>query len=94
MSVVLLRRAKESEILLNNLDQPLIVLASCVQQVLDSEYLMKEFVRECDVEWGRTYGERPILQKEGCPSDQEDPYTVESVQNTLSNLIDKLAAHE
>src|SRR4029453_11228585 len=75
MSVVLLRRVKESEILLNNLDQPLVVLASCVQQILDSEHLLREFVRRPDVEWGRVYGERPFFQKEGCPPDQEDPYT-------------------
>src|SRR5262245_19086294 len=65
MSVVLLRRVKESEILLSNLDQPLVVLASCVQQILESEYLLQEIVRESDVEWGRAYGERPFFDKEG-----------------------------
>jgi hypothetical protein len=94
MSVVLLRRVKESEILLNNLDQPLVVLASCIQQFLDSEHLLRELVRESDVEWGSVYGERPFFQKEGCPPDREDPYTVESVRMTLSQLIEKLAAGE
>src|SRR5262245_30273667 len=52
LSVVLLRYVKESELLLSNLDQPLVVLAAYVQHVLDSEYLLQEFVRESDVEWG------------------------------------------
>jgi hypothetical protein len=91
LSAVLFRHVRESEILLNNLDQPLVVLASCVQRVLDSDYLLHELVRESDVEWGRIYGERPFFQKEGCPPDQEDPYTVESVRIILSQLIGKLA---
>jgi len=73
MSFVLLRRVKESEILLNNLDQHLVALASCIQQILDSEHLLREFVRECDVEWGAVYDERLLFQKEGYPPDHKDP---------------------
>jgi hypothetical protein len=91
MSVVLLRRVKESEILLNNLDQPLVVLASCVKQILDSEYLLQDLVRESDVEWGRIYGERPIFEKAGSAPHQEDPYTVASVRSALSALLEKLS---
>jgi hypothetical protein len=92
MSVVLLRQVKESELLLNNYDQPLVVLASYVQQVLDSDYLLQELVRESDTEWGRVYGERPIFEKEGCPPRADDPYTIESARITLSRLIERLAA--
>src|SRR4029079_17353663 len=53
LEVVLHRHVKGSELLLNNFDQPLIVLASCCQRLLDSDYLLKELVRESDVEWGR-----------------------------------------
>ena len=88
----MLRRVKQSELLLNNLDQPLVVLAGCVQQILDSEYLLQEIVRESDVEWGRVYGERPFFEKEGCPPHQDDPYTIESVRQSLSQLLEKLAA--
>jgi hypothetical protein len=90
LSVVLLRQVKESELLLNNLDHPLIVLASYVQQVLTSDYLLRELVRESDVEWGRAYGERPYFQKDGSPPDQDDPYTVDSVRSMLSGLIVQL----
>jgi hypothetical protein len=91
LSAVLLRQVKESELLLNNLDQPLVVLAACVQRFFDSDYLLEELVRESDVEWGRVYGERPIFQKEGSPPHEDDPYTVASVRHTLSQLLEKLA---
>ena len=59
--VVLHRRVKGSEILLKNFDQPLVVLASYCQQVLDSDYLLKEVVREADVEWGRVIGRKALF---------------------------------
>ena len=89
---MLFRRVKESELLLSNLDQPLVVLAGFVQQVLDSELRLQELVRESDVEWGRVYAERPFFQKEGCPPHEDDPYTSESVRSALSSLLEKLAA--
>jgi hypothetical protein len=90
MSVVLFRRVKESEILLNNYEQPLVALAGYIQHVLDSEYLLQELVRESDVEWGRVYGERPFFEREGSPPHQDDPYTPLSVRATLCQLIEKL----
>src|SRR6516162_2883606 len=74
LPVVLLRSIKGSELLLNNFDQPLFVLASFIQRVLDSDYLLKELVRQTDIEWGQTLGERPYFEKEGCPSHPDDPY--------------------
>jgi hypothetical protein len=92
LEVVLHRQVKGSELLLNNFDQPLVVLASYCQQVLSTDYLLKEVVREADVEWGRLMGERPYFEKEGAPCNPEDPYTVESVRNALSELLTQLAA--
>jgi len=34
--------------------------------------------------------ERPHLEKEGLPPHPDDPYTIESVRITLSQLIEKL----
>lgn len=90
LSLVLGRQVKESEVLLNNPDQPLVALAQFVQRILDSEYLLRDLSRESDVEWGRTYGERPYFEKEGRPADPEDPYTVDSVRKTLTQLIETL----
>jgi hypothetical protein len=94
LRVVVLRNIKESELLINNLDQPLVVLAAGVKRVLDSDYLLKELVRQADVEWGQVFGERPYFEREGKPPDPDDPYTFESVRTALTQLLDKLEADE
>lgn len=91
LEVVLNRRIRGSELLLNNFDQPLVVLASYCQQIVSSDYLLKEVVRESDLEWGRTMGERPYFEKEGSASNPDDPYTAESVHNALTELLKQLA---
>lgn len=90
LCAVLFRQVRESELLLHNLDQPLVVLAACIQRILNTHYLLQELVRECDFEWGRVNGERPYFQKDGVEAHPEDPYTVASVRNKLSRLIDAL----
>jgi hypothetical protein len=92
LHVVLHRHIKGSELLLKNFDQPLVVLASYCQRVLESDYLLKELVRDADVAWGRVMGERPYFEKEGSPRHPDDPYTVESVRDALSALLEQLAA--
>lgn len=91
LRIVMLRHVVGSEVLLSNLDRPLVVLAGYVQRVLGSEYQLKELVRETDFEWGRVYGERPYFDRDGCAPHPDDPYTVESVRGTLSHLIEKLS---
>jgi hypothetical protein len=93
LSAVLLRQVKESEILLSNLEQPGIALAGYVQRVLDSDYLLQDLVRQADCEWGRVYGERPYFEKPGCPPNDDDPYTAESVRISLSKLIAEISAN-
>ena len=51
MAHVMVRNVRMSEILIECFDQPAVVLAGYVNQVLDSETLLKELVREADVEW-------------------------------------------
>jgi hypothetical protein len=94
LRVVLYRRLKESDLLLTDFDRPLVVLAGGCRRVLDSDYLLRELVREADVEWGRVMGERPFFDKEGAPSHPDDPYTVESVRVALSGLLERLASGE
>ena len=92
LGIVLHRDVKESELLLENLDQPpLVVLALYCQGVLASDYLLRELVRNADVEWGRTVGERPYFEREGSPPHPDDPHTIESVRNSLSDVIQQLA---
>jgi hypothetical protein len=91
LSGVLLRQTTGSELFLNGFDQPLVALAGYVRQVLNSEYGLKELVREADVEWGRMFGERPVFEQDGCPPDPGDPYTHESVRAALTRLAGGLA---
>jgi len=93
LQVVLLRRIEGSELLLANVDRPLLALASHCQRVIDSDYRLHELVREADVEWGRVYGEKPHFEKEGSPVDPDDPYTLESVRKTLTGLIEQLSGN-
>jgi hypothetical protein len=91
LQIVLHRHIRESKLLLDDLGQPLVVLAGFCRRVLDSEFLLKELVREADVEWGRAMGERPIFEKEGSPPDPDDPYTLESVRHALEEVLRQLA---
>ncbi len=91
LEIVLHRHVKRSEILLKNFDQPLAALATCCKQILDSDYLLQELVRDSDVQWGRLMDERPYFEKEGTPASPDDPYTVASVRKSLSDLLAQLA---
>lgn len=91
LRTILLRRVKASDLLLNNYDQPLVVLAGCIHRALESEYLLAELVREADIEWGQINGEKPYFEKPGRSPDPDDPYTQESVCSQLARLMDKLS---
>jgi hypothetical protein len=94
LEVVLHRHVKWSELLLNNVDRLLVVLAGYCQRVLGSDYILEELVRAADIEWGRVMGERPDFEREGAPRHPDDPYTVESVRTALSGLLEQLAVAE
>jgi hypothetical protein len=87
LSGILTRDVKESDLLLDHFDRPLAALESYVRRVLDSEYLLKELVREADAEWGRVFGERPFFEQPGRPPHPDDPYTLESVRASLQKLL-------
>jgi hypothetical protein len=91
LEVVLHRCVCGSEILLNNYEEPLVVLACYCQQVLESDYRLHELVRDADVQWGRVMDERPYFETAGSPPRPDDPYTVESVRQCLCELLDQLA---
>ncbi|MBR0799591.1 hypothetical protein JQ615_29885 [Bradyrhizobium jicamae] len=91
LQVLLHRQLSGSELLLNNLDQPLLALAAFCQQVLASDYHLKELVREADVEWGRRMDERPHFDREGTPPHPDDPYTNDSVRTALRDVLTKIS---
>lgn len=86
---VMLRNVKTSEILLEHFDEPRRVLVAYLNQVLESETLLKDLVREADAEWGRTVGDRPHFEREGRAPDPDDPYTLASVRDRLMALVEK-----
>lgn len=90
LQVVMLRLINGSELLLHDYEQPILVLTACCQRVLDSEYLLKELVRQADIEWEQVQGERPYFEQEGVPRNPDDPYTLESVRRTLKELVAQL----
>jgi len=92
LEIVLHRSIATSELMLENLEQPLVVLAAYCRRVLESDRLLEEFVRDVDVEWGRRMEERPHFEKEGTPPHVDDPYTIEFVRSALSRVLERLAA--
>lgn len=92
LETVLSRNIQGSDLLLSNPEQPLVVLAAYCQQVLDSDAMLREIVRQADVEWGAAMGERPYFERAGKPCDENDPFTVESVRAVLAGLVQQLAA--
>jgi hypothetical protein len=93
LHVVLHRYVKGSELLLNNFEEPLVVLASYCKRVLGSDYLLNELVRDADAEWGHMMGAR-LYVEQGSPHHPDGPYSVESVRNALHGILDQLAENE
>jgi hypothetical protein len=91
---VLLRNVQQSDLLLSDFEHPLVVLVGYLRAVLGSDYLLRDLVRQADVEWGRVFGERPHFETAGRPPDPDDPYTHDSVRLTLTRLVEKLTAGE
>jgi hypothetical protein len=84
------RQLKGSGLLLDEVDRPLVALARFCQQVLASDYLLNELVREVDAEWGRTMGERPYFDRKGSSPHPDDPYTLASVRAALNDVVRQL----
>lgn len=91
LQALLHRQLNGSELLLDNLDQPLLALAAYCQQVLASNCHLEELVREADVEWGRRMDERPHFDRDGSPPHPDDPYTTASVRTALGEVLTKIS---
>ena len=87
LRVVLHRRLKGSDLLLRDLDRPLVALADYCRSVLAVDYRLKEIVGEADVEWGRAMDERPHFERDGVAPHPNDPYTVDGVRNMLGAAL-------
>jgi len=89
LQAVLMRHVTESEFFLRGFEDPLAVLKQCVEHYLESDYALKELVRDADVQWGRILDERPLFEVSGsCHPD--DPYTVDGTRINLQELLKQL----
>ena len=91
LQALLHRQLKGSELLLINLDNPLLALANYSQQLLASDYDLEELVREADVEWGRRMEERPYFNKKDSLAHPDDPYTIENVRTALGEVLKQIS---
>lgn len=89
---VLARQVTASELFLQRYDRPFAVLATIAERLLESDYQLRELVREADVEWGRTYGERPFFERPGVAAHPDDPITMEATREFLLRLLRQLDA--
>jgi hypothetical protein len=87
LKAVLHRRLKGSDLLLGNLDRPLVAVADYCRRLLAVDYRLKEIVGEADVEWGRAMDERPHFERDGVAPHPDDPYTVENVRQMVSDAL-------
>ena len=90
LPMLLHRQLKGSALLLDNLDQPLVAVAEHCRHILASDYLLKELVRDTDVEWGHRMDERPHFEREGAAPHPGDPYTAHSVREALDEVVKQL----
>jgi len=90
LTAVMHRHIKATRLFLDRLDRPLEAIKAYSERLLGSDELLKELVRETDVEWGRMMDERPHFERDGAASDPDDPYNFEGVQRVLRGILKAL----
>jgi hypothetical protein len=90
LRTVMHRHVNASAGLQKDPEHPLLALADYCRRVLASEDLLKEVVRETDVEWGRSMDERPFFEREGVAPHPDDPYTFASVRWVLADALKRI----
>ena len=90
LKLVLHRQITGSVPLQDNVDRPLLAIATCLQRILASEELLREVVREADAEWGRLMDERPHFESGSGAPHPEDPYTLAAVRETLRGALEEI----
>jgi hypothetical protein len=73
-----------------HLSSPLDALREFLEMLVRTPQVLYELVRQVDVKWGQSSGERPHFQQPGQAPDPEDTYTHESVRQQLVTLLARL----
>jgi hypothetical protein len=71
-------------------ERPKEALATVIKEILATEFMLREFVRQVDVKWGELFQERPYFQKKGQEPHPKDEYTFDSVRVELNQMLSKL----
>ena len=81
-------RVTENETLVGtHLGAPLEALRTAVQNILRTDAMLVEFVRQVDQRYGQMYDVRPHFHKAGQDPHPEDEYTHDSVRAALEQLL-------
>ena len=84
--VMVRRLAGRPELIVAGLGQPATSVGAWLDLVMPHPTAVIELVREVDMEWGRSQGERPRFEVAGKPAAPDDPYTVAGVTALLTEL--------
>lgn len=90
LRVVMVRRLRESEVLLATDYDALAALTRVTEGIVASKQRLMRLVTAVDAEWGRMYLERPYFDPENKPPHRKDPYTAVSVKAKLLDLLEQL----
>ncbi|OPZ05428.1 MAG: hypothetical protein BWZ10_03043 [candidate division BRC1 bacterium ADurb.BinA364] len=61
-------------------------MAEWLERTLGSPALLELFTRDVDARWGRMYSEKPRFDSPGQAPAHDDPYTLDSMRETLRAL--------
>jgi len=86
----LIERVKNDEIRIStHIDKPLDALKELLDEIIEHESILHEFVRQVDTHSGMILSERPVFQEPGDAPDPDDEYTHQSVKRALEELLKK-----
>lgn len=91
LQLALQRHVNESDLLLDNFDEPLTALEQYCQRCLASDAHLRQLVQDADIEWGRRMDERPFFDRAGSEPHPDDPYSADSVRESLQKAVDLLS---
>ncbi|MDY0162167.1 hypothetical protein [Desulfobotulus sp.] len=88
---VLQKTLKENDLqIAQHMESPFEYLHMFIGSHIETPALLHELTRQVDLKWGQIHNEKPFFQKPGEPPHPEDPYSHESVEQKLRELLEKI----
>jgi hypothetical protein len=82
--------SRQESLLEQHFDTPLEAIKIILKKLLAEKILFTDFVRQIDQNWGKKYQEKPHFQTMGQKAHPDDEYTLESVRNSILDLLQEL----